>query len=77
MVRWRRRASSARYGVGATAPTLRRLELGRVLLTSLPHSRHARNGMARPIVAPLNPALASVVVNSVSDPSDAPGDACP
>jgi len=27
MVRWRRRASSARYGVGATAPTLRRLEL--------------------------------------------------
>ena len=27
MVRWRRRASSARYGVGATALTLRRLEL--------------------------------------------------
>jgi hypothetical protein len=27
MVRWRRRGSSARYGVGATALTLRRLEL--------------------------------------------------
>jgi hypothetical protein len=43
MVRWRRRASSARYGVGATALTLRRLELAGLYAACFPCARAISN----------------------------------